>query len=83
MLSEIIIQKIKKEGPLTAAFGAMIGRQLEQMWDFMGRGAFTIVEYGAGTGLLCHDILDYLISVSRGATGAATFIITYQGLKIP
>jgi SAM-dependent MidA family methyltransferase len=44
---------------LTAAFGAMIGRQLEQMWNILGKGPFTIVEYGAGTGQLCHDILDY------------------------
>ena len=96
-LSEIIIQKIKKEGPicfqdymeiclyyrglgyytsnrtqlgkegdfytsacLTPVFGAMIGRQLEEMWHYLGEGAFTIVEYGAGTGSLCHDILEYL-----------------------
>ncbi len=45
---------------LHAVFGAMIGRQLEEMWNLTGRGAFTIVEYGAGTGTLCHDLLDYL-----------------------
>lgn len=97
LLSEIIIQRIKAEGPvsfhdfmemalyypdlgyytspedkigkkgdfytssnLTPAFGAMIGRQLEEMWDLLGRNDFTIVEYGAGTGALCRDILDYL-----------------------
>ena len=97
LLSELIIQKIKKDGPisfhdfmemalyypelgyytsvedkigkkgdfytsssLTPAFGAMIGRQLEEMWTILGGKAFTIVEYGAGTGFLCHDILDYL-----------------------
>lgn len=98
MLADIIIQKIKQEGPLsfhdfmemalyypgsgyytspaerigsagdfytssslTPAFGAMIGRQIEEMWELMGREDFTIVEYGAGTGYLCHDILDYLL----------------------
>src|SRR3970040_1230612 len=97
LLSEIIIERIKKEGPLsfrdfmemalyypelgyynskkdkigsegdfytsanlTAAFGAMIGRQIEEMWLNLEKKPFTIVEYGAGTGLLCHDILDYL-----------------------
>ncbi|HLF52386.1 class I SAM-dependent methyltransferase [Flavobacterium sp.] len=97
MLSEIIIQRIKKEGPisfrdfmemslyypelgyytskkdkigvngdfytssnLTSAFGAMIARQLEEMWNLLGQNPFTIVEYGAGTGSLCHDVLDYL-----------------------
>lgn len=97
LLSEIIIQRIRQEGPisfhdfmemalyypekgyytsaqnkigktgdfytssnLTPAFGAMIGRQIEEMWDISGRNDFTIVEYGAGTGALCHDILNYL-----------------------
>ena len=45
---------------LSPVFGAMIGRQLEQMWDLLGRDAFTVVEYGAGTGSLCNSILDYL-----------------------
>jgi SAM-dependent MidA family methyltransferase len=45
---------------LTSVFGAMIAKQLEEMWTFAGKGPFTIVEYGAGTGLLCHDVLAYL-----------------------
>jgi SAM-dependent MidA family methyltransferase len=45
---------------LTSLFGAMIARQLDEMWQLTGRGPFTIVEYGAGTGLLCRDILAYL-----------------------
>lgn len=98
-LAEIIIEKIKKDGPITfrdfmemalyypqlgyytrsedkigingdyytssnlsAVFGAMIGRQLEEMWVISGDETFTIVEYGAGTGLLSHDILNYLKS---------------------
>lgn len=97
LLSEIIVQKIMEEGPisfhdfmeialyypekgyytsaqnkigktgdfytssnLTPAFGAMIARQIEEMWEISGRKDFIIVEYGAGTGVLCHDILDYL-----------------------
>ena len=97
LLSEIIIDQIKKKGPisfrdfmemalyypelgyynsapnkigyngdfytsvnLTAAFGAMIARQIEEMWQNLKSKSFAIVEYGAGTGLLCHDILDYL-----------------------
>ena len=49
---------------LTSVFGAMIAKQLEEMWQLTGQGKFTIVEYGAGTGLLCHDILAYLKSNS-------------------
>lgn len=45
---------------LSPAFGAAIGRQLEGMWQAMGGDEFTVVEYGAGTGVLCHDILCYL-----------------------
>lgn len=97
LLSEIIINRIKNEGPisfrdfmemalyypelgyynskqdkigaegdfytnasLSASFGAMLGRQIEEMWEALGKKAFKIIEYGAGTGLLCHDILDYL-----------------------
>ena len=45
---------------LTPVFGAMIAKQIEEMWRILGEKQFTIVEYGAGTGLLCHDILRYL-----------------------
>ncbi len=48
---------------LTPAFGAMIARQLEEMWHVLGKGPFTVVEYGAGTGMLCRDILAYLKAV--------------------
>ena len=97
LLSEIIVQRIKQEGPisfrdfmemalyypefgyynsmrykigangdfytsanLSEAFGAMIGRQMEEIWQILEKKPFKIVEYGAGTGLLCHDILNYL-----------------------
>ncbi|MBS1662381.1 MAG: SAM-dependent methyltransferase [Bacteroidetes bacterium] len=42
---------------LTSLFGEMLAGQLEEMWIALGRVPFTIVEYGAGTGLLCRDIL--------------------------
>lgn len=45
---------------LTRLFGEMIAGQLEEMWRNMGCHPFTIVEYGAGTGLLCRDILSRL-----------------------
>jgi len=47
---------------LSPVFGAVIGKQLEEMWSLMGKPAFTIVEYGAGTGALCKSILGYLES---------------------
>ncbi|MDQ0637828.1 SAM-dependent MidA family methyltransferase [Pedobacter sp. W3I1] len=47
---------------LTPVFGTLLGKQLEEMWKQMGRLPFTIVEYGAGTGHLCRDIMNYLES---------------------
>jgi SAM-dependent MidA family methyltransferase len=45
---------------LTPVFGAMIGKKIEEMWQALGCQPFTLVEYGAGPGNLCHDILVYL-----------------------
>ncbi len=47
---------------LTSVFGALIGRQIEEMWNALDKGPFIIVEYGAGTGSMCRDILAYLKS---------------------
>jgi SAM-dependent MidA family methyltransferase len=44
---------------LGPVFGAMIGKQLAEMWQISGEAEFTVVEFGAGDGMLCHDILDY------------------------
>lgn len=96
-LSEIIKNKIKKQGPIsfhdfmemalyhpelgyytsstdkigkhgdyytspyfTNVFGNIIAKQLVEMWLLTGKKDFTIVEYGAGMGSLCVDILNQL-----------------------
>jgi SAM-dependent MidA family methyltransferase len=41
-------------------FGALIGKQMAQMWRILGAEAFEVVEMGGGEGYLCMDILDYL-----------------------
>lgn len=41
----------------TSIFGRLIARQLIEMWERLGMQCFTIVEYGAGTGRLCQDVL--------------------------
>ncbi|HEU4758481.1 MAG TPA: SAM-dependent methyltransferase [Dehalococcoidia bacterium] len=39
-------------------FGALVGRQLREMWEAMGQPEpFDVVEAGAGTGALCRDVL--------------------------
>src|ERR1043165_2184696 len=45
---------------VTSGFGAVIARQLKEMWEHLDKREFTVVEFGAGTGGLCRDILDYL-----------------------
>lgn len=42
---------------LTHVFGHVIAKQLEEMWQLTGKTDFCIVEYGAGPGSLCIDIL--------------------------
>jgi len=42
-------------------FGAMIAKQMIEMWEIMGRPSeFSAVEVGAGAGYLSKDIFDYL-----------------------
>lgn len=58
--------RIGKEGDFFTSssvhslFGRLISRQLQQMWQLLGRGEFTVAEQGAGEGHLCLDILDAL-----------------------
>lgn len=42
-------------------FGAMLGKQMEEMWKLMGEpDSFSVIEMGAGMGYLAKDMLDYL-----------------------
>ncbi|HVU98170.1 MAG TPA: SAM-dependent methyltransferase [Puia sp.] len=45
---------------LSDLFGEIVAGQLEEMWMWLDRRPFTIVECGAGAGLLCRDILHRL-----------------------
>ena len=48
------------------AFGALIAVQLYQMWRILDcPGVFTVLEPGAGDGLLCRDVLEYAGEISR------------------
>jgi len=70
--------KIGREGDfytsphLHKIFGAMLGRQMLEMWEFMKSPSnFHVVEMGAGMGYLAKDMLEYLkvSSVRRQVTG--------------
>lgn len=58
--------RVVKEGDfytgsgITPVFGYILGRQIEEMWALLDRKPFTIVEYSAGNGMLCRDVLEYL-----------------------
>jgi SAM-dependent MidA family methyltransferase len=66
---------------LSSLFGDMIARQLEEMWILTGKNVFTIVEYGAGTGLLCRDILRALRS-NREFFGKLNYCIIEKSMAM-
>lgn len=58
------------------AFGAILCRQLEQTWVFMGRPeVFSVVEIGAGSGALARDILSYAAQYSSDLFQAMEYVI--------
>jgi SAM-dependent MidA family methyltransferase len=62
---------------LHTVFGAMIGKQLEEMWEVMERPTdFCAVEFGAGAGYMCKDILDYLHN--KEVFNSLTYVIVEQ-----
>lgn len=46
---------------LHPVFGTIIGKQIREMWEFMGKPReFRILEMGPGAGYICKDMLEYL-----------------------
>lgn len=66
----------------TPLFGEMLGKQFEEMWRIMGKGAFTIVEFGAGTGAQCRAILEYLKGFDEFYSQLRYFIIEKNTLNL-
>ncbi|MBA3647894.1 MAG: SAM-dependent methyltransferase [Chitinophagales bacterium] len=58
----------------TSLFGVMVGKQIEEMWSILNEQPFSIVEYGAGMGFLCRDILHYLAN-NKKLYGAIRYCI--------
>ena len=57
-------------------FGAMAGRQLQQMWEAMGSPPrFDIVEAGAGNGTLCRDVLSWMRRAAPAILEATRYTI--------
>ena len=62
--------------PIThPAFGALLAIQLFQMWHELDRPVpFTVLELGAGTGLLCKDIITYAKEMPSDFASAIRYI---------
>lgn len=46
---------------LHSIFGAMLGRQMEEMWHILGMpDVFHVIEMGAGMGYIAKDMMEYL-----------------------
>ena len=57
------------------AFGALLAVQLYQMWRLMDRPAsFTVLEPGAGNGLLCRDIITCATDLPEGFAQSLQYI---------
>ena len=57
------------------AFGALLAVQLYQMWRVMDRPSlFTVLELGAGNGLLCRDISAYATRLPDGFASVLHYV---------
>jgi SAM-dependent MidA family methyltransferase len=66
---------------VSSAFGASIAKQIEEMFELLGEKEFTIVEYGAGTGRLCKDILQHL-KRNKQAYSKINYAIVEKGTEL-
>src|SRR5512138_3713574 len=58
------------------AFGALVARQVEQVWVTMGRPEiFSMIEMGAGSGALARDILSYVARSSPDLLRTLEYVI--------
>ncbi|MGC9503845.1 class I SAM-dependent methyltransferase [Baaleninema sp.] len=61
---------------LSADFGEMLAKQLRQIWEILGKpNPFSVVEMGAGQGILAVDTLRYLQREARDCFEAIEYII--------
>lgn len=57
------------------AFGALVAVQLQRMWEVLDHPArFTVVEMGAGNGLLAGDVVEYAAGRSSDFSGCLNYV---------
>jgi SAM-dependent MidA family methyltransferase len=60
---------------LHPVFGAMVGKQVAQMWEVLGHpGVFEVVEMGVGCGYLREDVLSYLADHRPDVSGHIQYL---------
>ena len=65
-------------------FGALVAVQLHQMWQLMDRPSpFTVLELGAGNGLLCWDIMTCAAGLPDGFAGSLRYVCLDRRLAGP
>lgn len=66
-----------------ADFGQLLAEQFVEMAEFLGNSpGFTLVEVGAGSGILAKDILDYLSDSYADFYQNLSYIIVEQSQKL-
>jgi SAM-dependent MidA family methyltransferase len=61
---------------VSQVFGAIVGRQLLEMWEANGKpGRFQVVEAGAGTGQLCHDLMHWASRSAPALAGSIDYVL--------
>jgi len=64
---------------LGADFGELLAEQIYQMWELMHHPQnFTILEMGAGTGVLAEDILKYIHNHKKDLFETLTYVIVEE-----
>ena len=65
-------------------FGALIARQLEQMWQLLGAPAvFHVIEVGSGEGALARSVADACERISPGFANALHYVAADYGPRSP
>ena len=81
------IQRIGKDGDFYTSpdvqpfMGKVLGEQLQKMWESLGKVPFSVIEMGAGKGLMAFDILSHIKDVHPEFFDNLTYIIIEKSVN--
>jgi SAM-dependent MidA family methyltransferase len=68
---------------LHPAFGALLGRQVAEVWVALGRPSrFDLVEHGPGSGALCRDLLTWAEHEAPGFAAAIRYLLVERSAPL-